>query len=193
MRLKFQSVNKQAWIISMPAYLFLAFLTFSFHSCAVVSNGNIPESRQNRIISNVPFYAQEDYQCGPASLAGVMNYWKIDVTPDDIAKEIYSKSAKGTLNIDMIIYPQKKGLLAEQYSGNVKDLKKNIDSGHPLIVLIDYGFWAFQSNHFMVVVGYNDDGVIVNSGKDKGKFISEVDFIKTWKKTKFWTLHIKKQ
>jgi len=44
-----------------------------------------------------------------------------------------------------------------------KVLKKNIDSGYPLIVLVDYGFWAFHSNHFMVVVGYNEDGVIVNS------------------------------
>jgi len=26
-----------------------------------------------------------------------------------------------------------------------KDLKKNIDSGYPLIVLVDYGFWAFHS------------------------------------------------
>jgi len=193
MRLRFRSVNKQACATYMPAYLFLVLLTFFLHSCAVVSNGNMPESRDNRIIDNVPFYAQEAYQCGPASLAGVMNYWKIDVTPDDIAKEIYSKSAKGTLNIDMVIYPQKKGLLAEQYSGNMKDLKKNIDAGYPLIVLVDYGFWAFQSNHFMVVVGYNEDGVIVNSGKDKGKFIPEEDFIKTWEKTKFWTLVIKRK
>ncbi|MBI5050898.1 MAG: peptidase C39 family protein [Nitrospirae bacterium] len=177
----------------MPAYLFLALLAFFLHSCAAVSNGNIPESRQNRIISNIPFYAQEDYQCGPASLAGVMNYWKIDVTPDSIAKEIYSKSAKGTLNIDMVIYPQRKGLIAEQYSGNMQDLKKNIDSDYPLIVLVDYGFWAVQTNHFMVVVGYNEDGVIVNSGKDKGKFIPEGDFMKTWEKTKFWTLLIKRK
>ena len=191
MRLKFQFVNKQAWIISMPAYLFLALLAFFLHSCAAVNP--VLESKQNRIIANVPFHVQEDYQCGPASLAGVMNYWKIDVTPDDIAKEIYSKSAKGTLNIDMVIYPQRKGLLAEQYSGNMQGLKKNIDSGYPLIVLVDYGFWAVQSNHFMVVVGYNEDGVIVNSGKDKGKFIPEGDFIKTWEKTKFWTLLIKRK
>ena len=177
----------------MPAYLFLVLLTFFFHSCAIVSSGNMPESRYNRISCDIPFYAQEAYQCGPASLAGVMNYWKIDVTPDDIVKEIYSRSAKGTLNIDMVIYPQKKGLLAEQYSGNMKDLKKNIDSGYPLIVLVDYGFWVYQANHFMVVVGYNEDGVIVNSGKDKSKFIPEEDFIKTWEKTKFWTLLIKKQ
>ncbi|MDO8746263.1 MAG: C39 family peptidase [Thermodesulfovibrionales bacterium] len=193
MKLRLQSVNKQAWIISMPAYLFFIFLIFFLHSCAIVSNGNMPESRYNRISCDVPFYVQEAYQCGPASLAGVMNYWKIDVTPDDIAKEIYGRSAKGTLNIDMVIYPQKKGLLSEQYSGNMKDLEKNIDSGYPLIVLVDYGFWVFQSNHFMVVVGYDEDGVIVNSGKDKSKFIPEEDFIKTWEKTKFWTLLIKKQ
>ncbi|RJQ38551.1 MAG: DUF1207 domain-containing protein [Nitrospiraceae bacterium] len=34
MRLKFYSVNKQAWIISIPAYLFIAYLTFLLHSCA---------------------------------------------------------------------------------------------------------------------------------------------------------------
>ena len=192
MRQKFLSVTPVRNTFS-NGVLFLVVLAFFLHSCAAVSNGDIPESRQNRIISNIPFYAQEDYQCGPASLAGVMNYWKIDVTPDDIAKEIYSKSAKGTLNIDMVIYPQRKGLLAEQYSGGMKDLKKNIDSGYPLIVLVDYGFWAFQANHFMVVVGYNEDGVIVNSGKDKGRFISEEDFIKTWEKTKFWTLLIKRK
>ncbi|RJQ38809.1 MAG: peptidase C39 family protein [Nitrospiraceae bacterium] len=191
MRLKFQSVNKQAWIIPMPAYLFLAILAFVLHSCGTASV--LRDPKQQRVIANVPFYAQEDYQCGPASLAGVMNYWKIDVTPEDIAKEIYSKSAKGTLNIDMVIYPQKKGLLAEQYSGNIQDLKKNIDSGYPLLVFVDYGFWVYESGHFMVVVGYNEDGVIVNSGKDKGKFISEEDFLKTWEKTKFWTLLIRKK
>ena len=171
--------------------LSILFIVYFMHSCAVVNP--VLESKQSRIIANVPFHAQEDYQCGPASLAGVMNYWKIDVTPDDIAKEIYSKSAKGTLNIDMVIYPQRKGLTAEQYSGGMKDLKKNIDSGYPLVVLVDYGFWAFQSNHFMVVVGYNEDGVIVNSGKDKGKFMPEEDFIKTWEKTRFWTLLIKRK
>jgi len=190
MRLKIKSVNPVRNLFS-NGVLFFALLTFFQHSCASVNP--VLESKHNRIIANVPFYAQEAYQCGPASLAGLMNYWKINVTPDDIAKEIYSKSAKGTLNIDMVIYPQKKGLTAEQYLGGMKDLKKNIDSGYPLIVLVDYGFWVVRADHFMVVVGYNENGVIVNSGKDKGKFIPEEDFIKTWEKTKFWTLLIKRK
>lgn len=170
--------------------LFLLYFLVVVFSCATLDN--IPESTQPHIIENVPFYPQKTYQCGPASLAGVLNYWEINVSPNDIVEETYSKSAKGTLNIDMVLYAQGKGLNAIQYKGDMEDLKKNIDLGYPLIVLVDYGFSIYQVNHFMVVIGYNEHGVIVNSGKDKGKFIAEKDFIKTWGKTNYWTLLIKK-
>jgi predicted double-glycine peptidase len=91
----------------------------------------------------------------------------------------------------MVLYAQKKGLLATQYEGNSGDVRTNVGSGHPIIVLVGYGFSIVQKNHFMVIIGYNDHGVIVNSGKDKRKFISEMDFLSSWEKTKFWTLLIK--
>lgn len=144
------------------------------------------------LIDNIPFFSQDDYQCGPASLASVLNYWGVNVSPEDIAHEIYSKSAKGTLNIDMVLYSQRKGLTALQYSGNMDDLMKNIKAGLPVIVLVDYGFYIYQANHFMVVVGFNKNGVIVNSGKEREKFIPVEDFLKSWEKTKFWILLIKK-
>jgi predicted double-glycine peptidase len=163
----------------------LIIFIFLIYSCATVHS-----TTQTHIIENVPFYPQTSHQCGPASLAGVLNYWGIKVTPEEIAGEIYSNSARGTLNIDMVLYAQKKGLKAIQYEGTMEDLRKNIDSRRPIIVLVDYGFFSVQANHFMVVIGYNEDGVIVNSGKDKEKFISEKDFLKIWGKTKFWTLLI---
>ncbi len=159
-------------------------------SCATVNQ--IPVAKNVHIIENVPFYQQETHQCGPASLAGVMNYWGINIIPDDVAKEIYSEAAGGTLNIDMVLYAQRKGLNAIQYKGNMNDLKKNIESGYPVIVLVDYGISLYQANHFMVVVGYNEYSLIANSGKEKGKFISTEDFLKAWEKTDYWTLLIKK-
>ncbi|MFZ3138258.1 MAG: C39 family peptidase [Thermodesulfovibrionales bacterium] len=143
------------------------------------------------MIGNVPFYPQETYQCGPASLAGVLNYWRIPEKPDDIAKDIFSENARGTLSIDMVMYAQKKGLFAFQYKGSLEDLKKNIDAGYPLIVLVDYGISFYQANHFMVVVGYNENGVRVNSGKDNNIFIPNKDFLKVWKRADYWTLLIK--
>lgn len=155
-------------------FLALLFLAFIF-SCA--SPQQAQKSKQSRVVGEVPFFAQEEYQCGPASLAGVMNYLGASVTPENIAKEIYSKSIKGTLNIDMARYPQKKGFITQQYQGSMDDLRKKIDSGNPLIVFVDEGIWFVQAGHFMIVVGYNESGVVVNSGREKNKFIPEKEFV----------------
>ncbi|MBI5213139.1 MAG: C39 family peptidase, partial [Nitrospirae bacterium] len=81
----------------------------------------------------------------------------------------------------------------QQYAGNWEDLKTRIDGGYPLIVLVDYGFFVYQANHFMVVVGYNEDGVTVNSGKTEHAFIEKEKFLRSWEKTNYWTLWIKKK
>jgi hypothetical protein len=83
-------------------------------------------------------------------------------------------------------------LFAEQYKGSLENLKQNIDSGLPVVVLVDYGGMIYQLNHFMVIFGYNEYGILANSGKNKEKFIPEDDFLKSWEKTNFWTLRIRK-
>ena len=143
-----------------------------------------------RVIEGVPFFPQEEFQCGPASLAGVLNYYGLRITPGEIATEVFSRSARGTLDMDMVFYAQRKGMKAEQYAGSFEDLQGSLDSRRPLIVLIDQGFWVYQNSHFMVVVGYDKGGIVVNSGKEENKFISLDSFLKTWEKTKFWTLRI---
>lgn len=155
-------------------------------SCAAIPEVN--QYKVSHLIKNVPFYLQQKYQCGPASLAGVLNYWGVGIPPEEIANGIYSKSARGTLDVDMILYPERKNLKARHYKGSLEDIKSNIDSGYPLIVLVDYGFWVYQKNHFMVVVGYDENGIVANSGKDRLKSIPLKDFLKSWKKTNYWTL-----
>jgi ABC-type bacteriocin/lantibiotic exporter with double-glycine peptidase domain len=164
--------------------LFLVWLT----SCAMTPN--LKEYETSRLIENVPFFAQETFQCGPASLAGVLNYLGVRVSPEEIAMEIYSPSVGGTLNLDMILFTERKGLKAIHYKGNMDDIKKKIDAGFPMIVLVDLGLWIYQQNHFMVIVGYNENGIVANSGKDRLKIIPTKNFIKTWEKTNFWTLWI---
>ena len=144
------------------------------------------------IIQDVPFYPQDEYQCGPASLAAVMNYWRISVSQQEIKEEIFSQTARGSLNIDLMLYAQRKGLIARQYSGSLDDLITNINKGIPLIVLVDYGFSFVQRNHFMVVVGYSTKGIIAHSGKTRELFISEDDFLRRWEKTDYWTLLLTK-
>ncbi len=164
------------------------FLLLYFVSCASTPLYTKVESL--RLIENVPFFPQEDFQCGPAALAGVLNYWKVDVSPEGIASEIYSRSARGTLTVDMVLYAEKSGLRANQYRGSLEDLRRNIDAGHPLVVLVDEGFLVYQKNHFMVVIGYSSEGIIANSGRDALKFIPLREFLRSWERASFWTLLI---
>jgi len=168
--------------------LLLPVLLFFFCSCAGPSS-NL-SGQPARVIDGVPFFPQEEFQCGPASLAGVLQYYGLKVTPAEIAAEIFSRQARGTLDMDMVFYARKKGLKADRYTGNFEDLRRNIDSRRPLIVLVDQGFWVYQSHHFMVVVGYDEGNMVVNSGQEERKFIPRDSFSKTWEKTKFWTLRI---
>jgi hypothetical protein len=91
------------------------------------------------------------------------------------------------------LYPEKKELKSLHYSGNIEDLKNHIVSDHPIIVLVDLGFFFYQANHFMVVIGYTENGIIVNSGKNRHVFMSFEDFLKGWRKTGFWTLLIRNE
>jgi predicted double-glycine peptidase len=168
--------------------LFFGLILILVFSCAGPSSTQ--PTKSTRIVEGVPFYPQEEYQCGPASLAGVLNYYGVKVTPVEIAAEIFSRSARGTLDMDMVFYAQRKGMKAEQYSGNFEDLQDNLDSRRPLIVLIDQGFWVYQNHHFMVAVGHDERNIVVNSGQEERKFIPRDAFLKSWEKTKFWTLRI---
>jgi len=173
---------------SFSCSIFLLLATF--FSCSMPDTVRVDNGR---VLEGVPFYPQERYQCGPASLAAVLNYWGVKVSPEEIAIDIYSKTARGTLDIDMMTYVLGKGLEAGISAGGMKDLIRSIDEGYPLLVLVAYGFWVYQQNHFMVVVGYDSNGVIVNSGMESFKHIPSGVFLKQWEKTNFWTLSVKRK
>jgi predicted double-glycine peptidase len=165
-------------------------------ACAVLflcacSSAPVQKGTDEVVVMDVPFFPQEEYQCGPASLAGVLRYWGSAVTVKEIAGDIFSRSARGTLTIDMLLYAERQGYTASQYAGSPEDLKAKVRAGYPLIVLVDYGFFVYRVDHFMVVIGYDDKGVVVNSGKSESKYVAMEDFLKSWKRTNNWTLWIK--
>lgn len=126
-------------------------------------------------------------------MAGILNFWGVKISPAEIAREIYSREARGTLNMDLVFYAQKKGLQAHYYQGSLEDLQKNISAGIPLLVQVDYGFLVYEQPHFLIVIGYDSKGVIVNSGSARAKFIPFSSFLKSWKKANYWTLRITPQ
>lgn len=143
---------------------------------------------KSALVENVPFYPQERFQCGPAALASVLNHYGAGLTPAEIAGDVYCDAALGSLTLDLELFARKKGFDARSYSGGLADLRARIDAGRPLVVMVDHRFLSVRLNHFMTVVGYEPDAVLVHSGRERLKRIKNDDFLDVWENTRFWTL-----
>ncbi len=180
-----------------PALCFLAALALAVSGCVPkLSIEWSPMPEEVHLVEGVPGYEQDRYQCGPSALASVIGYWRgrglssAQPDADTIGRDIYSKSAKGVLGIDLLFYAQDLGLDAIQTKGGIGELRKLIDDETPAIILVDYGAGPYQINHFMVAYGYSKEGFVVHSGTG-ARHITEKELQRIWERAGYWTLAVK--
>jgi hypothetical protein len=142
-------------------------------------------------LTDVPFYPQEDYYCGPAALAMVLNAAGVKVTPEDLVDQVYLPGRKGSLQVEMLAAARRRGLVAYELAPEVTDMLREIAGGTPAIVLENYGpFSWFPVWHYSVVVGYDLDRleVIRRSGVRQRRPTPLPVFEKIWKHENYWAM-----
>lgn len=159
-------------------------------ACAAAApEGFVPPSG-GRMLAGVPFHPQEDHQCGPSSLATVLNFLGDPASPEAIAAAIYRPGLRGTVSLDLALYPRTRGFSTRFFRGSAADVAAEIDAGRPLLVMIDYGFSGVHYFHYMVVTGYDAEGVRVNSGRDRDMRVSWGRFLSQWSGADDWALSV---
>ena len=140
-------------------------------------------------LAAVPFFPQEEYQCGPASLAMVLAWGGLQVDADELAPQVYTPSLKGSLQPAMITAARRHGRVAYPISG-ANALLKEIAAGHPVIVLQNLGLSWVPAWHYAVVIGYDLDKAIIvlHSGITNRKTTALYTFENTWARSKHWGL-----
>lgn len=144
------------------------------------------------LIATVPFIAQEEYQCGPAALAMVLQHYGTAVGQDEIARAIYLPSVRGTLNLDLEFYARRRGFQARSFAGTLDQARAELRRGHPLIVFQELGLGAYRVPHFAVLIGYDDQAgaVVLHSGPTPYRVVSYAEFDRSWGRRRAWTLLI---
>ncbi len=164
------------------------FFALALSSCATGLPRGFTPPADSRTIPGVPFHAQEDYQCGPASLAGVLNFLGDPVTPDEIARVVFRPELRGSVSLDLALYPRGRGLSSRFWRGTVEDIVRNVDAGQPLVLMLDLGLGPVSTYHFLVAVGYAPQGLIANTGRREHALLPWAEVLRTWERADYWTL-----
>jgi Peptidase_C39 like family/Tetratricopeptide repeat len=187
----------------LPSRRLLLLLAFALPSAALFSGCAvlIPQSeeiRQNRPadlppaieLTEVPFFPQKEFECGPASLASSLVYFGAQVTPEELADQVYLPERKGSLQVEMLSSARRNGMVGYQIAPSFLDMLREVAGGIPVIVLMDFGVWPISVWHYAVIVGYDMDtsDVIVRSGVNPRVRMPYGLLEYLWKESKYWAI-----
>lgn len=144
----------------------------------VEASGSLPSKAE---IKGVPLIEQEEYHCGPASLAMVMNYKGHPVDLNKLTKSTFTPLKHGTFQTDLISAIRREGLVSVPVS-SIENLLREIVTGNPVIVFQNLGLKNFPKWHYAVATKYNLKGpdIYLHSGTHEIQKMDMRLFERTW-------------
>lgn len=141
-----------------------------------------------QLLTRVPFYPQARYQCGPASLAMMVNTQGVEATPEQLVDRVYLPEREGALQVEMVAAARQFGLLVYPLAPELETLLREIDAGHPVLVLQNLRFGWWPQWHFAVVIGYDPrtETLILHSGTEAYYEQPLEAFMATWGRAERW-------
>ena len=141
-------------------------------------------------LRQVPFYAQKEYECGPAALAMVMAAAGVAVTPEALVGQVYLPARKGSLQVEMLAATRQRGLLAYVLKPRLQDLLQEVAAGHPVLVFENVSLPIYPVWHYAVVVAYDlgRNTITLHSGETERMEMSLYTFERTWGRGQYWAM-----
>ena len=142
-------------------------------------------------LTQVPFHRQDDFLCGPASLARVFNAAGISsANVESLTPLVYLPGRQGSLQAEMLGATRRVGLVAYTLAPQLEDVLREVAAGTPVVVLLNLAFKVIPVWHYAVIVGYDLEKreVIVRSAKkerDEWAF-SFLEFF--WQESGYWSM-----
>jgi tetratricopeptide (TPR) repeat protein len=152
-----------------------------------VGSAGLPGSVE---LDAVPFFPQEDYQCGPAALATMLTQRGVDTGPEQLVKRVYLPQRKGSLQVEMVAAARAHDLLVYQLEPRLEAVLSEVAAGNPVLVLQNLAFDRWPQWHFAVVVGYDltAQTLVLRSGTTRRWTGSFRQFERSWAKGNRWAV-----
>jgi hypothetical protein len=140
-------------------------------------------------LAQVPFFPQDDFQCGPAALAMAMRHAGTNVLPDQLVDEVWLPSRRGSLQLEMLAAPRRHGLVSLRLAPHYADLLREVAAGNAVVVLQDVGL-VLPEWHYAVVNGfdYGTGTILLRSGLKPRQEMPFSYFERTWEPGHHWAM-----
>ncbi|MCE9683161.1 PA2778 family cysteine peptidase [Halomonas alkalisoli] len=140
------------------------------------------------MIDGVPFHAQREYQCGPASLAMALNSQGVDVTVDTLIPQVFIPDREGSVQPEMLATTRRHGVIPYVLNNTFDALLTEIAAGHPVVVMQNLSLPAWPMWHYAVAIGYDREAgeMILHSGEEAERIESFKRFDATWARSERW-------
>lgn len=141
-------------------------------------------------LEHVPYYAQDIHQCGPATLAMVLNAAGAHTTPEQLTPQVYLPGREGSLQVEMLAATRRQGLLAYTLNPQLEAVLTEIAYGHPVVILQNLAFNWYPRWHYAVAIGYdrNAQTITLRSGPEPRQQMPLKTFEYTWTRGDHWAM-----
>jgi len=139
-------------------------------------------------LSDTPWFVQEAYQCGPASLAMTLSAAGLPTTPQDVIGRVFVPAREGSLQIEMLAAARARGAVATLLPDRLDALLAELAAGHPVVVLQNLGLALRPVWHYAVAIGYDlpSGDLLLRSGPERRQRMPLSTFEHTWDRGGRW-------
>ena len=139
---------------------------------------------------NTPFIPQEDYECGPAALAMVLQAAGLPVTAEELVSEVYLPGRQGALQVEMLAATRRHGLPGYSLKPELNAVLQEVAAGNPVVVFQNLSLPVYPVWHYAVVIGYDRERqeILLHSGRTPRQALPLDTFERTWARGKYWSM-----
>jgi hypothetical protein len=150
----------------------------------------VPPGLPERIeLTEVPFFPQLEYQCGPAALATVLVSAGAKTTPEALVPQVYIPDRKGSLQVEMLAAARRHGMVSYALAPRFEDVLREIAAGTPVIVLQNLGLFS-AGWHYAVAIGYDYPlgTLVLRSGTQERDVMPFAAHEVVWMRSGYWAM-----